>query len=167
MKMKHAIPPMAFMLIAIAVAYADDVAIQPYPKTNLNESVKNEVCMPEVVVTASYNPLETHRTGRAITAANPEEQPTDDNALSLIEEVEGVRVKRTGADGSLSTIRLRGARSIDTKIELDGFELRDPSDLKGLRTRYSEICRHSESRAQKFSAAPLRLFMDRPRWVAS
>ena len=92
---------------------------------------KSEICLAEVVVTASYNPLETHQTGRAITATDPEDQPADDNALSLIEEVEGVRVKRTGADGSLSTIRLRGARSIDTKIELDGFELRDPSDPQG------------------------------------
>ena len=90
-----------------------------------------ETCLPEVVVTASYSPLEEWRSGRAITAVDPNEQPGDDNALSLIEEVEGVRIKRTGGDLSLATVRLRGARSIDTKFELDGFELRDPSDPQG------------------------------------
>jgi len=43
----------------------------------------------------------------------------------------GVRVQQQGSTGTLTSIRLRGQRSFDTAILLDGLRVRDPSDING------------------------------------
>lgn len=45
--------------------------------------------------------------------------------------VPGVRVKQVNGLGGLATVRVRGLRSIDTKLTMDGLPLRDPSDPQG------------------------------------
>ena len=45
--------------------------------------------------------------------------------------IPGVRVKQANGLGGLTTIRIRGLRSIDTKFMLDGLPFRDPSDPQG------------------------------------
>ena len=43
----------------------------------------------------------------------------------------GVRVQQQGSPGALTTIRLRGQRTYDTAILLDGLRVRDASDIGG------------------------------------
>jgi iron complex outermembrane receptor protein len=43
----------------------------------------------------------------------------------------GVRVQQQGSPGSLTTIRLRGQRTFDTAILLDGLRVRDAADING------------------------------------
>ena len=45
--------------------------------------------------------------------------------------VPGVRVQQQGSPGALTSIRLRGQRSFDTAILLDGLRVRDASDIGG------------------------------------
>lgn len=84
----------------------------------------------KIVVSAHKNPLERSKVGKAVTIV--------DDGLDLRQSLaeaatlsEGVRVKRTGSESQLATVRIRGARSVDTKLALDGFPLRDPSDPQG------------------------------------
>src|SRR5947207_528872 len=48
-----------------------------------------------------------------------------------LSNIEGVRVKQTDGLGGLATVRIRGMRSIDTKVLLNGLPFRDPSDPQG------------------------------------
>ncbi len=43
----------------------------------------------------------------------------------------GVSVQQQGSPGALTTIRLRGQRTYDTAILLDGLRVRDASDIGG------------------------------------
>ena len=43
----------------------------------------------------------------------------------------GVRVQQQGSPGALTTIRLRGQRTFDTAVLLDGLRVRDASDIGG------------------------------------
>lgn len=43
----------------------------------------------------------------------------------------GVRVQQQGSPGALTTIRLRGQRTFDTAILLDGLRVRDAADING------------------------------------
>lgn len=48
-----------------------------------------------------------------------------------LETLPGVIVKQADGLGGLTTIRIRGLRSIDTKVTLNGLPFRDPSDPQG------------------------------------
>ncbi len=45
--------------------------------------------------------------------------------------IAGVRVQQQGSPGALTTIRLRGQRTFDTAVLLDGLRVRDASDIAG------------------------------------
>lgn len=53
------------------------------------------------------------------------------NLPEALRGIPGVRVQQQGSPGALTSIRLRGQRTFDTAILLDGLRVRDASDIGG------------------------------------
>jgi vitamin B12 transporter len=86
-----------------------------------------------VVVTASGTTQRVDETSKAISSLD-ERSIEAKRELTLPEAlrgVPGVRVQQQGSFGALTSIRLRGLRSSDTAILLDGLRVRDASDISG------------------------------------
>lgn len=87
----------------------------------------------EVAVTASGTPLmleEVAKTTDVVTAEDISLRGTNSlgEALRL---VPGFRVRQSGGPGNLTVIRVRGLRTYDTALLIDGLRMRDATDLQG------------------------------------
>lgn len=82
-----------------------------------------------VVVTASFLPLESYKSGSAISIIDGAELARRQirTAFDALREVPGVAVSRTGTLGSLSQVRLRGAEANQVLVLIDGVEANDPA----------------------------------------
>lgn len=79
----------------------------------------------------SFGTQDQSKIGKSLTVVKEVEEQGPQDITETIQEVQGVTVRRLGGQSALTTIRLRGARSIDTQVMYDGIELRDPSDPSG------------------------------------
>jgi iron complex outermembrane receptor protein len=92
----------------------------------------------EVVVTAASTPQLPEHVSKAVTViAGAEANARDIAALSdVVALVPGVRVQQLGGPGSFTNIKIRGLRTEDTALLIDGLRLRDASatqaDASGL-----------------------------------
>ena len=92
----------------------------------------------EVVVTASSTPQAPEEVSKAVTAIDQSDaQARDNQALSdVVDLAPGVRVQQLGGPGAFTTIQIRGLRTEDTAVLVDGLRLRDASatqaDASGL-----------------------------------
>jgi iron complex outermembrane receptor protein len=92
----------------------------------------------EVVVTASGTPQLPEQVSRATTVID--QAGADDRDVSALSDVvalaPGVRVQQLGGPGAFTTIQIRGLRTEDTAVLVDGLRLRDASatqaDASGL-----------------------------------
>ena len=112
----------------------------------------------EVVVTASTTPLTVEQTSKALDVVD-RSQIDARGEYSLAESlrlIPGVRVRQQRGPGGNTGIQIRGARSEDTAVLLDGFRLRDAAatdgsasvllqDLMVVSTRSIEVLRGSGS----------------------
>jgi vitamin B12 transporter len=89
----------------------------------------NKTLSQSVTVTASGQPVDLDDTGRSVSVVDRNEldRRFEFSVADSLREVPGVRVLQFGGPGSLTSIRLRGLRSQDTAILLDGMRLRDPA----------------------------------------
>ncbi|HZB45043.1 MAG TPA: TonB-dependent receptor, partial [Pyrinomonadaceae bacterium] len=87
----------------------------------------------EVVVTASDSPQPVDEVSKAVHVIGREELDERDefSIPEALRTVPGLRVRRLGGPGSLTTIRTRGLRNEDTAVLVDGLRLRDPSAPQG------------------------------------
>jgi iron complex outermembrane receptor protein len=92
----------------------------------------------EVVVTAASTPQAPEHVSKAVTVIDASEADARD-ASSLSDAVDlapGVRVQQLGGPGAFTTIQMRGLRTEDTAVLVDGLRLRDASatqaDASGL-----------------------------------
>ncbi len=87
----------------------------------------------EVVVTASDSPQPVDEVSKAVNVIGREELDERDefSIPEALRTVPGLRVRRLGGPGSLTTIRTRGLRNEDTAVLVDGLRLRDPSAPQG------------------------------------
>jgi vitamin B12 transporter len=86
-----------------------------------------------VVVTATGTPQRADEVGKVVSIIDSQEIESR-HTLSLTETLRGtpgVRIQQQGSPGALTTVRLRGQRSFDTALLLDGLRVRDASDLNG------------------------------------
>lgn len=83
----------------------------------------------EVTVTANGSPQSASETSKELHTVDVEDARRwgEDNLSSAIEELPGVRVNQTGGPGAFTTIQIRGLRSYDTAVLIDGMQLRDVS----------------------------------------
>jgi vitamin B12 transporter len=92
----------------------------------------------EVIVTASSTPQTPAEVSKATTVIDHTEADDRDSiALSdAVDLVPGMRVQQLGGPGALTTFQIRGLRSEDSAVLLDGLRLRDASatqaDASGL-----------------------------------
>ena len=83
----------------------------------------------EVTVTANGSPQSTSEAAKELQVIDVSDARArgEDNLSSAINELPGVRVTQTGGPGAFTTIQMRGLRSFDTAILVDGMQLRDVS----------------------------------------
>lgn len=92
----------------------------------------------EVIVTASSTPQTTSEVSKATTVVDHTEADDRDSiALSdAVNLVPGLRVQQLGGPGAFTSFQIRGLRSEDTAVLVDGLRLRDASatqaDASGL-----------------------------------
>src|SRR5215510_320640 len=86
-----------------------------------------------VVITATGTAQSADEISKAISVLNDQtiEQRRELTVSESLRGLPGVRVQQQGSYGSLTTIRLRGQRTFDTAILLDGLRVRDASDING------------------------------------
>jgi len=92
----------------------------------------------EVVVTAASTPQAPEHVSKAVTVIDAADADARDaSSLSdAVDLVPGVRVQQLGGPGAFTTIQMRGLRTQDTAVLVDGLRLRDASatqaDASGL-----------------------------------
>ena len=86
-----------------------------------------------VVVTATGTLQRADEVSKAVSVVDsPEIEARRQLTLSeTLRGIPGLRVQQQGSPGELSTLRLRGQRTFDTAILLDGLRVRDASDING------------------------------------
>ncbi len=87
----------------------------------------------EVQVTASSTPLMIEEVAKSADVVTGEQMRLRDE-YSIAEALRltpGFRVKQLRGPGSMTTVRVRGLRSSDVALLVDGLRMRDPTDLQG------------------------------------
>lgn len=81
----------------------------------------------EVTVTGSGSPQSASETAKELNTIDVADalMRGQDNLSSAVEELPGVRVTQTGGPGAFTTIQIRGLRTYDTAVLIDGMQLRD------------------------------------------
>jgi vitamin B12 transporter len=83
----------------------------------------------QVVVTASSTPQAPEHVSKAVTVIDRSEADTRDafNLSDVVDLAPGVRVQQLGGPGAFTSIQMRGLRTEDTAVLVDGLRLRDAS----------------------------------------
>ena len=83
----------------------------------------------EVIVTAYHTPQPAQKVGATVTSIDIENEagviPAD--TADLLRNLPGISLNRTGPQGGLTQLRLRGAEANHTLVLIDGIEANDPS----------------------------------------
>jgi vitamin B12 transporter len=87
----------------------------------------------QVIVTASSTPQVPQEVSKSMTVVDHTEiDDRDVAALSdAVDLAPGLRVQRLGGPGAFTTIQIRGLRTQDTAVLVDGLRLRDSSSTQG------------------------------------
>ena len=90
----------------------------------------------KVVITSSSTARTVEEVSKALDTLDAEqiERRADFSLAEALRSVPGLRVQQQRGPGSLTTIQIRGLRSQDTALLVDGVRLRDAADLQGSAT---------------------------------
>ena len=94
----------------------------------------------EVIVTASGTPLSVQEVAKAVDVVDAEQIALRDelSIAEAIRNVPGLRVQQQRGPGGLTTIRVRGMRSSDTAVAIDGLRFRDAAGTQGDATAFNQ-----------------------------
>jgi vitamin B12 transporter len=136
------LPPGDYLLRAAAPGFApflaEDLRLKPDASDTRDVALQLAGVREEVVVTASGTPQLPEQVSRATTVIEQADADTRDaSALSdVVALAPGIRVQQLGGPGAFTTIQIRGLRTEDTAVLVDGLRLRDASatqaDASGL-----------------------------------
>ena len=86
-----------------------------------------------VVVTASGTAQSVDEVSKAVTVIDAQQIELRDeySVLETLRAVPGVRVVQQGGPGAFASVRIRGLRSFDTGVLVDGLRFRDAADTQG------------------------------------
>ncbi len=116
------------------VSFTSDEIILERGQTKRVEFTLKVVGISEtVVVTAAGTPERDAEVSKVVSILDSQ-QIEEKRELAVAEALRGlpgVRVQQQGSLGSLTSIRLRGLRTFDTAVLLDGMRVRDASDIGG------------------------------------
>ena len=112
---------------------SDEVIAERGQTKQLEFTLKVAGINENIVVTAAGTAQRADEVSKVVSMVDSQ-QIEDKRELSLWESLRGtpgVRVQQQGSPGAITSIRLRGQRSLDTAILLDGLRVRDASDIGG------------------------------------
>ena len=116
-----------------AVGTSEELRVERGQKANRDFVLSVGTINENVVVVATGTPQRADEVSKAVTLIG-EEQIEAKRELTLAEALRGtpgVRVQQQGSYGTLTSLRLRGQRTSDTAILLDGLRVRDAADING------------------------------------
>jgi outer membrane receptor protein involved in Fe transport len=92
----------------------------------------------QVTVTAAGFPQSASETSKELNVVNVSaaEELGQDSLVDAVRELPGLRVSQGGGPGSLANIQIRGLRTFDTSITIDGTRQRDVSATQGDATAF-------------------------------
>ena len=87
----------------------------------------------EVLVTSTDSPMSADEIGKSVDAVDSQDiELHDEYSISeALRSLPGLRVKTLEGPGSSTTIQIRGLRSQDTAVLIDGMRFRDPASPQG------------------------------------
>ena len=83
----------------------------------------------EVTITSYGSPQSASETAKELNVIDVSDAVSrgEDNLASAVRELPGLRIAQVGGPGALTTIQIRGLRTFDTAVLIDGMQLRDAS----------------------------------------
>ena len=86
-----------------------------------------------VVVTSSGTAQSVDEVSKAVTVIDAQQIELRDeySVLETLRAAPGVRVVQQGGPGAFATVQIRGLRSFDTGVLVDGLRFRDAADVQG------------------------------------
>ncbi len=112
---------------------SDEVRVERAGHQSLNFELKVAGVNESVVVTATGTAQRVDEVSKGFSLIDSQ-QIEDQRELSLAEALRstpGLRVQQQGSPGALTTLRVRGQRTFDTAVLLDGLRVRDAADING------------------------------------
>ena len=112
---------------------SDPVSLKGNESQTLSVQLKVASITENVVITATGTPQHMDQVAKVVTVYDAQ-QIEAKHLLQLTESLRttpGVRIQQLGSPGTLTVVRLRGQRSFDTALLLDGLRVRDASDING------------------------------------
>lgn len=127
--------PGGYVLRAEAAGFAVYLAENLRVDASVNQDIVLQIAglHEQIVVTAVGTPQAPDEISKSITAIDRAEvERRDVFSLSrVVELAPGVRTQSLGGPGALTNIRIRGLRTQDTAVLIDGLRLRDPGAIQG------------------------------------
>lgn len=86
-----------------------------------------------VVVTATGTPQSLDETAKAVSVVDRDQlqRRSVESTVDALRQLPGVRVVQRGGPGSLATVQIRGLRTFDTSVLIDGMRFRDVGATQG------------------------------------
>ena len=126
---------MKYLTLASLLAIASMAPQYIYAEQSENQKTGNyktrtqQSEMQEVVVTASFQPIQLKQSGSAITIISAKDIENSQATIvsDLLRDVPGLAVSRSGVMGSSTQLRVRGSEGNHVLVMIDGIEVNDPS----------------------------------------
>jgi len=112
---------------------SNDLSVTRGQSLNNDVKLSLEAVSESVVVTASGTVQRIDETSKAVSVLDDQsiEARRELTVPESLRGTPGIRVQQQGSIGALTSIRLRGLRTFDTAVLLDGLRVRDSSDING------------------------------------
>jgi iron complex outermembrane receptor protein len=128
--------PGDYLVEVKAVGFADttsQISLAKRKTESIDLHLKVAGISESVVITASGTAQREDEVSKVVSILDaPQiESKRELNLPEALRGTPGVRVQQQGSPGSLTTIRLRGQRTFDTALLLDGLRVRDAADING------------------------------------
>ena len=101
--------------------------------TEMNFQLEVAAVTETVIVTATGTAQRADEVAKVVSvvAAQQIESKHESGIPEALRGIPGVRVQQQGSPGALTSVRLRGQRTFDTALLLDGLRVRDAGDING------------------------------------
>jgi vitamin B12 transporter len=112
---------------------SDEIAIVRAAEKQINVTLKVAAISESVVITATGTAQRVDEVSKVVSVVDSAELEQKHELLlpEALRGTPGVRVQQQGSPGTLTSLRIRGQRTFDTAILLDGLRVRDAGDING------------------------------------
>jgi len=134
---REQIAPGTYLVRAAAQGFTSSgirvVRIEKGSQVNLDFELRVAGLEIAIVVTATTTPQTTDEASKAVSVVDGRtiDQRGESFVAEALSTVPGLRIQRLGGPGAATSIMMRGLRSQDTAVLIDGFRLRDATSPQG------------------------------------